>query len=185
MTNYGSNASRTAFIILPVHKWKTEGNHERATGLISTGEEHFEAYKFLLEVDKGANAVSYLNRINASNVSKLYIIRQFITYKLQWYHDTNHSLQTWCIIALKNSPVTWCHVWMFLCTSSKMCINPKVRLGLGFGFIDVFGAFKGQRNNREGLYLNCRQIHKVYGLEPSVHCWHSDSRTSMCLVFWL
>ena len=39
----------------------------------------------------GANAVSHLNYIN---VSKLYIIRQFITWKLQWYYDTNHSLQT-------------------------------------------------------------------------------------------
>ena len=31
----------------------------------------------------GANAVSHLNHINARNVSKLYIIRQFITCKLQ------------------------------------------------------------------------------------------------------
>ena len=38
ITNYGSNASRMAVIILPVHKWKTEGK-ERSTGLISTGQE--------------------------------------------------------------------------------------------------------------------------------------------------
>ena len=74
---------------------------------------------------------------------------------------------------------------MFLCTSSKMCINPKVRLGLalalGLGFMHISGAFKERRNNGEGLYLNCRQIHKLYGLEPSVHRWRS--RTYVCLLF--
>ena len=87
-------------------------------------------------------------------VSKLYIIRQFITWKLQWYHDTNYSLQTWCIIAL-NVPVTFRHVWMFLCTSLKVCINPKVRLGLGLalglGFIHIFGALK-ERETMERDY---------------------------------
>ena len=110
--------------------------------------------------DLGTNAVLHLNHINASNISKLYIyiIWQFITWKLHWYQDTNHSLQT-CIIALKNIPVNWHHVWMFLCTSSKMCINPKVRLGLGlrfglrFGFIHIFGGFYRARKQWRGTIL--------------------------------
>ena len=58
MTNYGSNASRTAVIILRIPKWNTEGNYERASSLISTGQEHFQPYKFLSECLTNARKTS-------------------------------------------------------------------------------------------------------------------------------
>ena len=49
----------------------------------------------------GTNVVSHLNHINPSNIGKLQISQQFLACRLQWYHNTDHSLET-CGITAKN-----------------------------------------------------------------------------------